>query len=99
LIGRETGGNVPQILDSAAETLREMARLNGVLQAKTAEGRAQANVLAVFPVGLIIMFEWASPGYFKPLTDSGTGVMITFVALTMWAVSVLMVRRIMEAEL
>jgi len=99
LIGRQTGGNVPQILDGAAETLREMARLSGVLRAKTADGRAQANVLAVFPALLIFAFDWASPGYFSPLTESASGLMITLIAVCMWLGSVLMVRRIMEAEL
>jgi tight adherence protein B len=99
LIGRQTGGNVPQILDSAAETLREMARLSGMLRAKTADGRAQANVLAVFPALLILAFDWASPGYFRPLTESATGLLITLLAITMWLASILLVRRIMEAEL
>jgi tight adherence protein B len=99
LIGRQTGGNVPEILDNAAETLREMARLSGVLRAKTADGRAQANVLALFPVLLIVAFDWASPGYFRPLTESASGIMITLIAIVMWLGSILMVRRIMEAEL
>jgi tight adherence protein B len=99
LIGRQTGGNVPQILDGAADTLREMARLSGVLRAKTADGRAQANVLAVFPAALIFAFDWASPGYFRPLTDSASGLMVTFIALAMWLGAVVLIRRIMEAEL
>jgi tight adherence protein B len=99
LIGRQTGGNVPQILDGAAETLREMARLSGVLRAKTADGRAQANVLAVFPALLIFAFDWASPGYFRPLTESASGFMVTLIALGMWLSAVIMIRRIMEAEL
>jgi len=99
LIGRQTGGNVPQILDGAAETLREMARLSGVLRAKTADGRAQANVLAVFPAALIFAFDWASPGYFRPLTETAGGLMVTLIALSMWLGAVLMIRRIMEAEL
>lgn len=99
LIGRQTGGNVPQILDGAAETLREMARLAGVLRAKTAEGRAQANVLAAFPLLLILAFDWVSPGYFRPLTSSATGLMVTLVAVGMWLTSVILTRKIMEVEL
>jgi tight adherence protein B len=99
LIGRQTGGNVPEILDSAANTLREMARLQGVLRAKTAEGRAQANVLAAFPLLLLFAFDTASPGYFKPLTESATGVIVALIAVGMWLFSVVLTRRIMEVEL
>ncbi|MET0389018.1 MAG: type II secretion system F family protein [Polyangiales bacterium] len=99
LIGRQTGGNVPEILDGAALTLREIARLQGVLRSKTAEGRAQANVLAVFPFVLIFAFDLTSPGYFRPLTESWAGVLVMVIAITMWVSSVLMTRRIMAVEL
>jgi Flp pilus assembly protein TadB len=99
LIGRQTGGNVPEILDGAAQTLREIARLQGVLRSKTAEGRAQANVLAVFPLVLIFTFDLASPGYFKPLTEGAVGVTVMMLAIAMWIVSVIMTRRIMAVEL
>jgi len=99
LIGRQTGGDVPAILDGSALTLREMTRLRGVLRSKTAEGRAQANVLAVFPLGLILVFDFASPGYFQPLTESLTGVVIMSLALMMWGASIFMTRQIMSVEL
>jgi tight adherence protein B len=99
LIGRQTGGNVPEILDGAATTLREIARLQGVLRSKTAEGRAQANVLAVFPVVMIFAFDLASPGYFRPLTESVAGVTVMLIAITLWVSSVIMTRRIMAVEL
>jgi tight adherence protein B len=99
LIGRQTGGNVPEILDGAANTLREMARLQGVLRAKTAEGRAQANVLAAFPLLLVVVFDAASPGYFRPLTESAAGVMVMMIAVGLWITSVLMTRKIMEVQL
>ena len=99
LIGRQTGGDVPAILDGSAHTLREMTRLRGVLRSKTAEGRAQASVLAVFPLGMILVFEFASPGYFQPLTESLTGVVIMSIALSMWGASIFMTRKIMSVEL
>jgi tight adherence protein B len=99
LIGRQTGGDVPAILDGSANTLREMMRLRGVLRTKTAEGRAQANVLSVFPAGLILVFELAQPGYFKPLTESVTGAVIMVLALLMWGASIVMSRKILSVEL
>jgi tight adherence protein B len=99
LIGLQTGGNVPHILDGAAETLREMARLQGVLRSKTAEARSQANALTGFPLVMVVAFEWARPGYFHPLTETGTGMMIALIALAMWLASIFMMRKMMEVEL
>ncbi len=47
-----------------------MARLQGVVRTKTAEGKAQLWVLAVFPALMLILFDTVSPGYFTPLTES-----------------------------
>jgi tight adherence protein B len=99
LIGRQTGGDVPAILDGAANTLREMMRLRGVLRTKTAEGRAQASVLSVFPAGLIVVFELLQPGYFKPLTETFTGALIMVLGLMMWGASIVMSRKILSVEL
>ena len=99
LIGRQTGGDVPRILDGAAETLREMARLRGVLRTKTADSRAQANVLAFLPAGLLFAFNMASPVYFRPLTETSSGWAVTAVAVAMWGASVIMTRKIMDLEL
>jgi tight adherence protein B len=90
---------VPAILDGAAQTLREIARLQGVLRSKTAEGRAQASVLAAAPGVLVLAFDLASPGYFRPLTESVAGIAVMLIALGMWTASVLMTRRIMAVEL
>src|SRR5215204_2479155 len=54
LIGRQIGGDLGKILETTAATLREMARLQGVIRSKTAEGKAQLAVLAVFPA--LILF-------------------------------------------
>ena len=99
LIGRKVGGNVPEILENTASSLREMARLAGVLRAKTAEGRVQTTVLAVFPLVLVFAFDALSPGYFDPLTRSATGVTIIAISVCFWVVSVLLARRIMAVAL
>src|SRR3569832_132968 len=76
LIGRQIGGNLPKILDTPASSLREMSRLEGVVRTKTAEGKAQLWVLAVFPVVLMVAFNSVKEGYFDPLTQSVTGYVI-----------------------
>ena len=95
LVGRKVGGNVPEILENTAGSLREIARLAGVLRAKTAEGRVQASVLAVFPLFLVFAFDAISPGYFEPLTQTAAGMTVIAIAGCCWVTSVLLARRIM----
>ncbi|HTU57403.1 MAG TPA: type II secretion system F family protein, partial [Polyangiales bacterium] len=95
LIGRQIGGNLPQILENTAGTLREMSRLEGVVRSKTAEGKSQLFVLALFPALLVFLFDWIKPNYFAPLTDSVVGGLLGGLALLLWVASVLLARKVL----
>jgi len=99
LIGRQVGGDLPTILSTTAHTLREMSRLQGVLRAKTADGRIQIGVIAFLPVVLLAGFDTVKPGYFKPLMASTAGVITTLVACAMWGAALLISHRFLKVEL
>jgi tight adherence protein B len=99
LIGRQIGGNLPKILDSTAGSLREMARLEGVVRTKTAEGRAQLWVLAITPGVLILAFDAVKDGYFDPLTESATGFVIIVIGVGLWLASIVTARRILDVDI
>ncbi|HTV23938.1 MAG TPA: type II secretion system F family protein [Polyangiaceae bacterium] len=99
LIGRQVGGDLTTILETTAGTLREMARLHGVLRSKTAEGKGQLMVLAVFPALILVAFDMASPGYFDPLTTSAIGYVVIVVATVLWIGAVLAARKILAVDI
>lgn len=99
LIGRQIGGNMPKILDSTAASLREMARLEGVIRTKTAEGKAQLWVLAVFPLILMLAFGWVKEGYFDPLTESLVGYVLVAIGLICWIASLITARKILDVDI
>lgn len=99
LIGRQVGGDLPKILEKTAETLREMARLQGVVRSKTAEGKAQLAVLAVFPAVILLMFDTVSKGYFDPLAQSVVGWVVIAISIVLWVASLLMARKILAVDI
>jgi tight adherence protein B len=99
IIGRQVGGNLPQIMETTADAMREMARLEGVVRTKTAQGKAQLWVLALFPFALMFAFNAVSRGYFDPLTASALGYLVTIVALALWGGSIVVARRILAVDL
>jgi tight adherence protein B len=99
LIGRQVGGDLSQILETTATALREMARLKGLVRAKTAEGKAQTLVLAIFPVVLLVLFDSVSPGYFDPLTQNATGWLVVAVAVGLWLGAIVMARALVRVEI
>jgi tight adherence protein B len=98
-IGRSTGGDVSTVLERAAGTLREMARLEGVLRTKTAEGKAQTFVLALTPFPLVGLLHSLNPGFLAPLLVSTRGHLLLALALLCWISSLLLARRILRVDL
>ena len=80
-------------------SLREMQRLEGVVRTKTAEGKAQLYVLAVFPAGITYALHKLSPGYFDPLTENLIGYIVLSLAIALWIGSILMARKILNVDI
>jgi tight adherence protein B len=99
LVGLQVGGNLPAVLETTAGTIREMRRLETVVQARTGEGRAQLWVLAAFPFGICVLFNAVSPGYFDPLQQSVIGYIIVSVAVIFWVSSLLLARKVLTVDI
>lgn len=99
LVGRQTGGDLPKILEESAATLREMARLEGVVRTKTAEGKSQAYVLGVIPFVLIAAIHMVDEHWLKPLGETTMGFLIIGVAAVFWLAAIFLARRILAVDI
>jgi tight adherence protein B len=99
LVGRQTGGDLPAILEQSAATLREMARLEGVVRTKTAEGKSQAMVLAVIPYILLGILNTIDPDMGHILFHTVKGNLILAVAFVFWLAAVLLARKILAVDI
>jgi tight adherence protein B len=98
LIGRQIGGRVPEILETTGQTLREMERIAGVIRTKTSEGKGQLAVMALAPPFIFFVFDRMQPGYFLPLTQSLTGLVLLAGVVVAWSASIAIARRILALE-
>jgi tight adherence protein B len=99
LIGRQLGGNLPQILDTTASTFREMSRLEGFVRSKTAEGKAQLFVLAVFPFAMVYALNALQPGYFNELSSGIIGYIVAILAGVFWISSLVVARKVLTVDI
>lgn len=99
LIGRQVGGNLPRVLETTAETLREMRRLEGIVRTKTAEGKMQLLVIALMPFGLLVGLNVFWPGYFAPLTKSFGGYTLIVGCTAAWLASIVLARKILNVDI
>lgn len=97
-VARKSGGNLPEMLESAAVALRELARLEGVVRTKTAEGKAQAFVIGLVPLPLIVLVQHTDPQFFEPLLATFTGHLVIAAAAALWLVAVVMAHKILQVD-
>ncbi len=99
IIGRQTGGDLPAILERAAAALREMQRLEGVVRTKTAENKSQGTVMAAMPFVLIGILHMMDRTWLTPLFNSTTGYLVLTVAIMFWLGGVLWARKILQVDI
>jgi tight adherence protein B len=84
IIQKETGGNLAEILDSIAATIRERYRFYGKLRALTAEGRVSGLIVGALPFLVALMLSFLNPGYISKLVDNPLGQMFLLYAVVSW---------------
>ena len=98
LVGRRTGGELPGLLETAAAALREMARLEGVIRTKTADGRIQVLILGAAPLAAFLGFRAMDPKFFDPLFGSLIGYCIVGAAVALWIMALVSARKILNVD-
>jgi tight adherence protein B len=101
---RQTGGNLTEVFDRLAETIRERMRVEGKIQSLTALGRMQGRIVGlVVPVVLVLGMWWFNPrlmGDFIGWTMGPIplGILI-FIGLGLWvSIGFWFIRKIVEID-
>ncbi len=74
-IQHQVGGNLAEILDSIAFTIRERVRIKGEIKTLTAQQRLSGYVVAFMPIALMIILFVVAPSFTKPLFENPPGIM------------------------
>jgi tight adherence protein B len=69
LVQRQAGGNVSELLGNLSAVVRKRLRLRGRVRALTGEGRMQAVVLTLLPVGVFVALLTLNRPYAQTLLD------------------------------
>jgi tight adherence protein B len=98
LIQRETGGNLGEILEKVAGTIRERFRILADLKTLTTSSRMSAWILCALPIFVTFMVTYLNPDYMSKLWKDPRGHTLIIVALSMQFVGMLMVRKILRIK-
>lgn len=98
-IQREVGGNLAEVLQTVADTMRARNRLKGEIRALTAEGRISAFVLGALPFAMALFLWTTNRSYLQPLLDSSFGRIAIAVGLIMMAAGIYWLKKIVDIKI
>lgn len=97
-IQREVGGNLAEVLQTVADTMRQRNRLKREIKALTAEGRISAVVLGVLPIILFAFLYLTNRDYLEPLFTRTPGLIAIGVGLGLMGAGAYWLKRIVDIE-
>jgi len=99
MIQRETGGNLAEILEKVAYTIRERFRILGDLKTLTTSSRLSAWLLCGLPIGVAIAVTAMNPDYMSILWKDPRGHKLIYLALSLQVSGMLIVRKILRIKI
>ncbi len=104
-VQHQVGGNLAEILDSIAYTIRERVRIKGEIQTLTAQQRLSGYVVGFLPIALAGFLFVAAPGFMEPMFANPpevlglpAGVVILIFGGFMMFVGFMLIRKIVDIE-
>jgi tight adherence protein B len=104
-IQHTVGGNLAEILDSIAYTIRERIRIKGEIRTLTAQQRLSGYVVGFLPIGLAGFLFVAAPNFMQPMFEKPPealglplGVVILAFGGFMMFIGFMLIRKIVDIE-
>ncbi len=97
-IQQQVGGNLAEILDTIAFTIRERVRIKGEINTLTAQGRYSGYLVAMLPVGLALMLNLINPAFMEPLFTQLPGRIALGVGIVMELIGFFLIQKIVDIK-
>jgi tight adherence protein B len=98
LIQQSTGGNLAEILDNVAHTMRERIRIRGEIATLTAQQMLTGMIIGGLPFVMALGFSVISPGYMTPLFETIEGNVMLVGAGCLELFGIVVIRKILQIE-
>jgi tight adherence protein B len=97
-IARTLGGNMAEMFETTAATIRERFRLEGKIKSLTSQGKLQGVIVAALPLGVGFAFNWVRPDLVQPMFDGWYGYVLVGIILVLEAIGFVLIRKIVTID-
>ncbi len=99
-IHREVGGNLAEMLERLANTIRDRLRIRRQIKVYTAQGRLSGYILAVLPIFMAaVLYFVLAPDYIKELVDVKIGRYMIGFAVIAQIIGFIVIRRLINIKI
>jgi tight adherence protein B len=99
IISRELGGNLAEIFDNIAHTIRERHRIEGKIAALTAQGKLQGAVVSMLPILIGFFLHLTSPRLMQGMLHDWVGWLLLGIIVIMESLGVYNIWRIVSIKI
>ena len=96
LIQRQVGGNLTEILDNIAYTIRERVKIKGHIRTLTAQGRLSGLIIGLLPIVVGWIVYLINPAYIYPLFSAPIGNAMLGFAIFIEIIGAMFIRKIVN---
>jgi tight adherence protein B len=97
-VQREVGGNLAEVLDQVADTMRERDQIRRQVDVLSAEGRLSLYILAGLPIGISFYLALVNPEYFSLLFTTRIGLVMFVTALCLEVLGVIWMKKVVKID-
>jgi len=97
-IQQQVGGNLAEILDTIAFTIRERVRIKAEIGTLTAQGRMSGYLVAFLPIAIAVALNFINPAFMAPLFTQLIGQMLIALGLIMMAIGFFAIMKITDIK-
>jgi tight adherence protein B len=97
-VQRQVGGNLAEVLDIVANTVRERAYVRRQVQVLSAEGRLSVAILAALPPLILLYIAIVNPEYIEPLFNTTPGLILLAGGTVLMALGVFVMSRLVKID-
>jgi tight adherence protein B len=97
-ITAQVGGNLSDILEIIASTIRDRIRIKQEVKVLTATGRMSSLIIGLLPVFLVLILMLINPRYFGGFFQSTLGIILAIISVVMELIGFTIIRKITDIK-
>lgn len=98
VVQQQVGGNLADVIDTIAKTIRERLSMKRSVRALTAQGRISGRIIGLLPVVMLAIISAINPGYMEPFFTTQLGHIMIIISLVMEVLGFFVIHKIVDVK-